>query len=85
MLFFASATSARFCSGETGDGWSERKEVKVVEDVGMARGSDGRETSGVYSVIQGGECARGNVERLLKGLGEDGTSEKVSEDLMEQF
>lgn len=75
------ATSARFPPGKAEEG----NGVKGVEEVGVARGTDGREGSGVYSVLQDGASANEKVEALLRGMREDGTSEEVWGELMEVF
>lgn len=72
QLFFA--TSARF---PPKDGVAAG--VPLVEGRGVARGTDGKEGSGVYSIGIDGESAKAKVEALLEGFRGDGTLEKVWE------
>ncbi len=78
QLFFA--TSARFAPRD-----GVVVGVPLVEGVEVARGTDGKGGSGVYSISEDGESAGEGVERLLKGYREDGTLEKVWEGTEKEF
>lgn len=69
-LFFA--TSARFRAKE---GFEES--VPLGEGVGIARGIDGAEGSGVYSADEVNESAGPSVEELLEGFKKEGLVEKI--------
>jgi hypothetical protein len=53
--------------------------VPVVEDLAVARGSNGKVGSGMYSVNHKGESAPPKIETLLAKFRQDGTAEKVLE------
>ncbi|KAK4125389.1 hypothetical protein N657DRAFT_613243 [Parathielavia appendiculata] len=78
-VFFA--TSARF--PERGEGAGAG--VPLPQDVAVARGTDGKAGSGVYSIDNHAESAPPKVEQLLAQLREDGTAKKVWSDVEEQF
>lgn len=76
------ATSARFRPrDDDGDGSG----VPLSAGVAVARGTDGNEGSGVYSIDQHAESAPESVERLLSQLRKDGMVEKVWTDLETEF
>ena len=77
-LFFA--TSARFQAKE---GLEEA--VPLGEGVGVARGIDGLEGSGVYSTDQVNESAGPAVEELLEGFKREGLVEKIWGTIEEEF
>lgn len=71
-LFFA--TSARYPAGTGGDGTAG---VPVADGVVVARGIDGVDGSGVYSIDEQGESAEPKVEELLANFRKDGVVEKL--------
>jgi hypothetical protein len=75
QLFFA--TSARF-PPRTAEGAAAG--VPLAPGVGVARGTDGKPGSGVYSISIEGESAKPKVEQLLAEYRENGTRQKVWED-----
>ncbi|KAK4041131.1 hypothetical protein C8A01DRAFT_34864 [Parachaetomium inaequale] len=78
-LFFA--TSARFPGGR-GSGAAG---VPLPDGVEVARGTDGKSGSGVYSITNHAERAPPAVERLLEQMRKDGTAEKVWADVEGEF
>jgi hypothetical protein len=78
-LFFA--TSARYQAKEA----VEEKAVPLSEGVGVAKGIDGIEGSGVYSADQLNESAGPVVVELLERLKKEGFVEKVWEAIEEEF
>jgi len=67
------ATSSRYPPGEG----SAAAGVPLAGNVAVARGSDGKTGSGVYTVDNKGESAPAKVEKLLATFREDGTAKKV--------
>ena len=68
------STSARFAA-RGGEGVADGL---VLEKGGkVARGTDGREGSGVYSTVENQESAGAKVEHLLAGFRKEGLVEKV--------
>lgn len=57
--------------------------VPAVECLTVARGSNGKTGSGIYTVDNKGESAPANVEKLLAKFRQDGTAEKVLEHVTE--
>lgn len=79
-LFFA--TSAKYpprSEAETGDG------VPVPSGVGVADGIDGEPGSGVYSVHCDGESVGSKVMQILRGLREEGLSQRVWDHTRAEF
>ena len=75
------ATSARFPAA----GDDAVAGVPTEIGVAVARGTDGKIGSGVYSVSNDGETASPKVEQLLGKLRKDGTAKKVWADVQEEF
>ncbi|KAK3331764.1 hypothetical protein B0T19DRAFT_438646 [Cercophora scortea] len=77
LLFLA--TSARFseAGGRTG--------VPLAEDVAVAKGTDGKSGSGVYSVDNGGEPGSAKVEQLLGELRTQGIPQEVWAEVEGEF
>ena len=73
------ATSARYPAVE-----HDKASVGVPADM-VARGIDGSEGSGMYSVNQYGESARESVEQVVKDQQKDGTADTVWKDLESHF
>lgn len=71
------ATSARYPGKEGGKG------VEFVD--GVARGTDGRVGSGVYSVNQLGESSGPKVERLLAEFRKNGVADKVWKNMEDEW
>ena len=71
------ATSARYPPGQGGASHAGVPADAVV--LSIARGSDGRAGSGMYSIGNKGESAPPHVEKVLAGLRADGTGTKVWE------
>lgn len=69
------ATSARYSAG--GDGSGDGSGVPLDDGVAVARGIDGIQGSGVYSVDWKGESASPKVESLLDGYRKKGMEDKV--------
>nr|POE80968.1 oxidoreductase andh [Quercus suber] len=67
------ATSARYSAG-AGDAAAG---VPLADPVTVARGTDGKPGSGVYSIDASGESAGPAVEKVLAGLRSNGMTEKV--------
>lgn len=78
-VFFA--TSARF-PGEIGNGATG---IPLPEGVAVARGTDGRAGSTVYSISNDAESAPPKVEQLLDKMRKDGTAQKVWSQVEEEF
>ena len=74
------ATSARFRAKE-----GVEEAVPLGEGVKVARGNDGVEGSGVYSIDQNNDSAGAAVEELLKNYRKEGTMEKVWEMIEEEY
>ena len=72
-VFFC--TSARFSAGPNED---IAAGVPLLNGPSLARGTDGRVGSGVYSIDASGESASPKVERLLAGFRTQGVVEQVS-------
>jgi hypothetical protein len=70
------ATSAMYPAGKNAGAVAG---VPVVEDLAVARGSNGNMGSGIYSVDHKGESAPPKVEKLLAKFRQDGTADKVLE------
>ncbi|KAK9320599.1 retinol dehydrogenase 14 [Lipomyces orientalis] len=79
QLFFA--TSARFPEG----GESAAAGVPGPKGVTVARGTNGKSGSGVYSITNDGETAPHKVEQLLDKLRKDSTAHKVWSQVEEEF
>lgn len=76
------ATSARYPAGTDGDVASG---VPFMGGVAVARGTDGKSGSGVYSVGSDGESAGPKVEELLAKFRREGLVEKVWNHTEEEF
>lgn len=76
------ATSAKYPARKEG---AATAGVPLGEGVVVARGTDGRPGSGVYSVDVNGESAGPKVEELLAGFRKEGLGEKVWEEVESQF
>ncbi|KAA6411177.1 MAG: Short-chain dehydrogenase reductase SDR [Lasallia pustulata] len=76
------ATSARYPAGMSGDATSG---VPMTGGVELARGTNGKSGSGVYSVDQDGESAGPKMEELLTKLRKEGVVEKMWKDTEEHF
>lgn len=72
------ATSARFAAGSENG-------VPTPEGVVVARGTNGKIGSGVYTVTNDGETARLKVEQLLGKMRMDGTAQKVWAHVEDEF
>jgi hypothetical protein len=81
QLFFA--TSARFPPRTSTD--APAAGVPLAPGVGVARGTDGKPGSGVYSISIEGESAKPKVEQLLAAYRKDGTLQKVWEHTESEF
>lgn len=82
QLFFA--TSARF--PERGPGSSGAAAcVPLPKGVAIARGTDGKSGSGVYSIANDAETAPPKVQQLLANLRKDGLVQKVWSHVEEEF
>ncbi|KAI1853012.1 hypothetical protein JX265_012768 [Neoarthrinium moseri] len=76
------ATSARFPGrGESGTVLG----IPLSKDVAVARGTDGKSGSGVYSIDSDAESAPPKVEQRLENLRKDGIAQKVWAQVQEQF
>jgi hypothetical protein len=69
------ATSAKYPAGTSGS--DETAGVSLEGDVSIARGTDGKPGSGVYSIDEDGESAGLKVEELLVNLRKEGMVEQV--------
>ncbi|EAQ86397.1 hypothetical protein CHGG_07650 [Chaetomium globosum CBS 148.51] len=78
QLFFA--TSARFPGGDGGAAG-----VPLPEGVKVAKGSDGKRASGVYSITNHAETAPPKVDQLLEKFRKDGTAQKVWAQVQKEF
>ena len=76
------ATSARYPPGPGGESASG---VPLADGVAIARGIDGKNGSGVYSVNWEGESSGPKVEALLAKLREEGTVDTVWKDSEKEF
>ena len=76
------ATSARYPAGMSRDAASG---VPMVGGVAVARGTNGKSGSGVYSIESDGESAGPKVEELLAKFREEGMVEKVWKDTEDEF
>ncbi|MCJ1314411.1 hypothetical protein MMC25_008093 [Agyrium rufum] len=76
------ATSAKYPSRSNADAVSM---VGLTDGVEVARGTDGKVGSGVYSVDQHGESASEEVVKVLEGLRKEGVPEKIWEDTQKEF
>lgn len=68
-------TSARFSAGPD----DEAAGVPLPDGLEFARGTDGKNASGVYSIDSSGESANSKVEKLLARLRSQGLVQKVNE------
>lgn len=75
------ATSARYPAREDTQG---KEGVKTADGV-VARGTDGRIGSGVYSVNEVGESSGPKVEELLAEFRKDGVADKVWKDMEDEW
>lgn len=84
-VFFA--TSARFPErGETeSDAAGATAGVPLPTGIAVARGTDGKSGSGVYSISNDAESAPPEVEQLLGNLRKDGITQKVWSHVEEEF
>jgi hypothetical protein len=74
------STSSRYPPRKSGaDG------VPLVNELKVARGIDGAEGSGVYSLSYDGEAAPESIENLLERYTNDGMQQKVWEEFETQF
>ncbi|KAK0710637.1 hypothetical protein B0H67DRAFT_684418 [Lasiosphaeris hirsuta] len=73
------ATSARFPGAAATAG------VPLPQGVTVARGTNGRSGSGVYSVSNDGEGASATVEKFLSSLGDEGTVRDIWAHVEEEF
>ena len=76
------ATSAKYPAGASGDSTSG---VPLPDGVVVARGTDGKLGSGMYSVDQNVESAGSKVEELLASFRKEGMPEKVWELIEGEF
>ena len=76
------ATSAKYAPKQGGAAVSG---VTLDSQLAVARGSDGRTGSGMYSVDSKGESASSKVEELLATFRENGTAKKVWDYLATDF
>ncbi|MCJ1477738.1 hypothetical protein MMC13_006411 [Lambiella insularis] len=76
------ATSARYPAGTEGN---VAPGVPLAGGVKVARGTDGNDGSGVYSIDQYGESAGPKVEELLAKMKKDGTEGKIWNNMEEEF
>ncbi|RYP09750.1 hypothetical protein DL764_001085 [Monosporascus ibericus] len=82
-VFFA--TSARFPEkGESGAVGASAG-VPLPKGMAVARGTDGKSGSGVYSISNDAESAPPKVEQLLGNLRKDGIAQKVWSHVEEEF
>jgi NAD(P)-dependent dehydrogenase (short-subunit alcohol dehydrogenase family) len=81
------ATSARYpAKVVVGDAsGTPLTESPLGEGVTIARGTDGKEGSGVYSIDEHCESAKPEVEELLARLRKDGVADKLWSHLQEEF
>lgn len=76
------ATSARYPAGSAGDATSG---VPMAGEVAVARGTNGENGSGVYSVDLEGESSGPKVEKLLAEFRNEGVVEKFWKHTEEEF
>ncbi|KAF2793239.1 putative short-chain dehydrogenases/reductase [Melanomma pulvis-pyrius CBS 109.77] len=76
------ATSAKYAPRQGGAAIAG---VAVDNDLAVARGSDGRIGSGVYTINTKGESSPVKIEKLLEGFRNDGTARKVWEYVSTDF
>jgi hypothetical protein len=76
------STSARYPASSNEDIASG---VPLEGGIDVARGTDGKTGSGVYSIDEFGESAGRKVEELLAALRKEGLVEKVWQDAEDQF
>jgi len=82
MVFLASSAMFPPASG----GLRGRRDgVPLPEGVEVAKGSDGKNGSGVYSVTNSGETAPSKVEKVLADMRREGMVEKVWANVEEEF
>ncbi len=81
------ATSARFPprAAAASEGGGAAAGVPLAPGVGVARGTDGKPGSGVYSISVEGESARPKEEQLLADYRQNGTLQKVWEHTEGEF
>ncbi|KAL2261802.1 hypothetical protein VTK26DRAFT_3276 [Humicola hyalothermophila] len=84
-LFLATSARCRPAREEGGVATAAADGVPLPEGVEVARGTDGKIGSGIYSVAYDGECASTRVEQLLAGWRKDGTAQKVWAHFEEEF
>jgi hypothetical protein len=75
-------TSARYPASTSGDAASG---VPLADGVEVARGTNGKSGSGVYSVDWDGECSGPKVEELLAKFRKEGMVEQVWKHTEEEF
>jgi len=76
------STSARYPAGSNEDVASG---VPLERGTEVAKGTDGKTGSGVYSIDEFGESGGPKVEELLAALRKEGLVEKVWQDAEDQF
>jgi hypothetical protein len=76
------ATSARYPVGTSGDAASR---VPLAGRVVVARGTNSKIGSGIYSIDSQGESAEPKVEELLAQFRKEGMVEKVRKHIEEEF
>jgi hypothetical protein len=77
------ATSAKYPPKASSG--SEAEGVSLPEGDIVARGTDGKSASGVYSVLSDGESSGPAVEKILADLRSSNTDEKAWADTLEQY
>ena len=75
------ATSARFPAGKP----EGLQGVKVGSEVAVARGIDGSDGSGMYSINEKCESSPATVDKHIAQLKQDGTAEAIMKDLEQQW
>ncbi|MCJ1291833.1 hypothetical protein MMC34_003378 [Xylographa carneopallida] len=76
------ATSAKYPAGKGGE---QSTGVPLPKGVGVARGTDGRSGSGVYSIDDQGESTGRKVEEVLARLRREGLVDTIWQDTQVQF
>jgi hypothetical protein len=76
------ATSARYPAGRNGDTTAG---VPLTGGVALARGTDGKAGSGVYSIDLLGKSAKPEVEQFLAQYRKEGMVEKVWKNIEDEY
>ncbi|KAB8670394.1 hypothetical protein FH972_026307 [Carpinus fangiana] len=77
------ATSAKYPAGKPGE--KDAVAVALGDGQVVAKGSDGKTGSGVYTVDQHGEPQGAKVEALLADMRKNGVADKVCEEIQTEF